>query len=76
LLVCLLAGFFSGYGFVAFLVALLLPVVLMSIKQKSLSLGFYAVVAWCFHAAALPLGFFGSRQPPDRWIESKLLKSQ
>jgi glycosyltransferase involved in cell wall biosynthesis len=75
LLVCLITGFYTALGFTAFLLVLLLPVALMSVKQKSLSLGFYAVVAWCFHAAALPLGFFGSRQPPDKWIESRLLKS-
>ncbi len=76
LLVCLIAGFFNGYGFIVFGVALVAPVALMSIRQHSLSLGFYAVVAWCFHAAALPLGFLSARQPPERWVESKLLKSQ
>ena len=76
LLICMIAGFSNGYGFIAFVVAVLAPVALMSIKQKSLSLGFYAVVAWCFHAAALPLGFLASRQPPDKWIESRLLKSR
>ncbi|KXF79188.1 glycosyl transferase [Paramesorhizobium deserti] len=45
----------------------------MSLKQKSLSLGLYAVVAWCFHAAALPLGFFHPRRAPDAWIESRLI---
>lgn len=76
LLLCLVTGFFNDLGFFAFLVLLLLPIVLMSIKQKSISLGIYAVVAWCFHAAALPLGFFCPRQKPDAWIESRLLKPQ
>lgn len=75
LLGCFLYGMFDPYAFLMGLAALLLPVVLMSIKQKSLSLGFYAVVAWCFHAAALPLGFLSARRRPDDWIESKLLKS-
>jgi glycosyltransferase involved in cell wall biosynthesis len=75
LFACLIAGFYNALGFLAFIVALLLPVAIMSIKQRSISLGFYAVVAWYFHAAALPLGFFGSRQPPNAWIESRLLKS-
>ena len=47
---------------------------LMSIRQRSLSLGVYAVVAWLFHAAALPLGFFHRREPPDAWIGSRVLK--
>ena len=46
LLVFLIAGFFQPSAFLAFLILLCLPVTAMSIKQKSLSLGFYAVVAW------------------------------
>ncbi|NTJ41905.1 glycosyltransferase [Agrobacterium larrymoorei] len=76
LLLCFVAGFFNGLVFLAFLITILLPVILMSIKQRSVSLGIYAVVAWCFHAAALPLGFFCPRQKPDAWIESRLLKSR
>ncbi|WP_288430845.1 glycosyltransferase [uncultured Agrobacterium sp.] len=75
LLLCFVYGFFNPLGLAALLILLLAPVLLMSVKQKSLSLGLYAVVAWCFHAAALPLGFFSSRKKPDDWIESKLLKS-
>ncbi|QND50832.1 glycosyltransferase [Phyllobacterium sp. 628] len=48
----------------------------MSVKQRSLSLGFYAVVAWCFHAAALPLGFFHSRRQPADWIESQVISKK
>jgi hypothetical protein len=46
----------------------------MSIKKKSLELGLYAIVAWCFHAAALPFGILSRRKNPGSWIESKLLK--
>lgn len=46
----------------------------MSLKQRSLSLGLYAVTAWIFHAAALPLGFSQSRRTPEAWIESRLIK--
>lgn len=52
---------------------IVLVVAAMSLKQRSLSLGVYAVVAWCFHAAALPLGFFHPRRQPDDWIESKVV---
>jgi glycosyltransferase involved in cell wall biosynthesis len=47
---------------------------LMSLRQRSVVLGFYAVVAWLFHAAALPVGFFQSRQPPEAWIDSRLVR--
>ncbi|KJC40834.1 glycosyl transferase [Bradyrhizobium sp. LTSP885] len=46
---------------------------LMSLRQRSLSLGLYAVVAWFFHAAALPLGFFHRRQAPAAWIDSRVV---
>ncbi len=46
----------------------------MSLRQRSLSLGLYAVVAWLFHAAALPLGFLQARKAPDAWIESRIVK--
>ncbi|AUC94464.1 MULTISPECIES: glycosyltransferase family 2 protein [Bradyrhizobium] len=47
---------------------------LMSVRQRSLTLGLYAVVAWLFHAAALPLGFFHSRQAPAAWIDSRVVR--
>ena len=47
---------------------------LMSLRQRSLSLGLYAVVAWLFHAAALPLGFLQARKAPEAWIESRIVK--
>jgi len=46
----------------------------MGLRQRSLSLGLYAVVAWLFHAAALPLGFLQARKAPDAWIESRIVK--
>lgn len=48
-------------------------VCLMSLRQRSLSLGLYAVVAWLFHAAALPLGFFQKRTEPEAWIASRIV---
>lgn len=60
-------GLLVDLGLVAFVV------MAMSIKQRSLALGAYAVTAWFFHAAALPLGFFQRRRPPEGWIESRVL---
>lgn len=45
----------------------------MSAKHGNLELGLYAVVAWWFHAAALPLGFLQVRRAPAEWIESRVL---
>lgn len=43
----------------------------MSVKKRGLPMGLYTVVAWFFHAAALPVGFLQPRVPPTNWIESK-----
>jgi glycosyltransferase involved in cell wall biosynthesis len=47
---------------------------LMSLRQRSLPLGLYAVVAWLFHAAALPLGFLQIRKAPAEWIDSRIVQ--
>ncbi|WP_104665365.1 glycosyltransferase [Ensifer adhaerens] len=46
---------------------------LMSLRKGGFSMGLYTVVAWFFHAAALPVGFFRARRKPDAPIESRLL---
>lgn len=48
-------------------------VAVMSLKHRSVSLGVYAVTAWLFMAAALPLGFFQPRRDPAAWIESRVV---
>lgn len=60
-----------GLGIVA--AVLVGVIVLMSFRKGSLNMGLYTVVAWFFHAAALPVGFFRRRQKPEAPIESKLL---
>ncbi len=45
----------------------------MAVKKGSLSMGLYTVVAWFFHAAALPVGFLRRRREPSAPIESRLL---
>ncbi|MFK4824385.1 glycosyltransferase family 2 protein [Paenochrobactrum sp. BZR 588] len=52
----------------------LAPVLLMAMKQRSFSMGLYSVVAWMFHAAALPFGFLKKRISPQSFIESKILQ--
>ncbi len=74
LIVFLIGGIFHPAWLLGFAVVLLLPVLVMMLKKKSVSLGLYAIVAWCFHAAALPFGLFAPRRNPTDWIESKLLK--
>ena len=74
LLLCLIGSIFHPIGLIAFVALLVLPVVAISIKKKSLELGLYAIVAWCFHAAAVPFGLLSQRKDPGSWIESRLLK--
>ncbi|ASY59570.1 MULTISPECIES: glycosyltransferase [Sinorhizobium] len=48
-------------------------VAMASVKKRSLSMGLYTVVAWFFHAAALPVGMLRSRRQPGDPIESRIL---
>ncbi|WP_163270738.1 glycosyltransferase [Chelativorans alearense] len=48
-------------------------VLAMSLRKGSLVMGTYSVVAWLFHAAALPVGFLRPRSDPRAWIESHKL---
>lgn len=55
------------------LASLAAAVALMSVRKGGLGMGLYTVVAWFFHAAALPVGFLRSRREPAARIESRLL---
>ncbi|MQW90472.1 glycosyltransferase family 2 protein [Sinorhizobium saheli] len=46
---------------------------LVSLKKRSFSMGLYTVVAWFFHAAALPVGLLRRRRRPSDPVESRLL---
>ncbi len=48
-------------------------VLLVSVKKGSFGMGLYTVVAWFFHAAALPVGLLRGRRQPSDPIESRLL---
>lgn len=48
-------------------------VALMSWRKGGLGMGLYTVVAWFFHAAALPAGFLRQRLEPDAPIESRVI---
>lgn len=58
-------------GIVSALAAMV--VALMSLKKGGLRLGLYTVVAWFFHAAAVPVGFLRPRRPPQAPIESRII---
>jgi glycosyltransferase involved in cell wall biosynthesis len=49
-------------------------VLAMSRRKGGLSMGLYTVVAWFFHAAALPVGFLRRRRDPAAPVESTILK--
>jgi glycosyltransferase involved in cell wall biosynthesis len=46
-------------------------VALMSLRKGGFSLGLYTVVAWLFHAAAVPVGYCALRRDPKAWVESR-----
>lgn len=46
-------------------------VALMSWRKRGFALGLYTVVAWLFHTAAIPFGFFAPRRDPAAWVESR-----
>lgn len=48
-------------------------VALMSLRKGGLGMGLYTVVAWFFHAAALPAGFVRKRLNPAAPIESRVI---
>ncbi|GAU85326.1 glycosyltransferase [Bosea sp. BIWAKO-01] len=61
---------------VALVLALLVGIVaLMSMRKGGLRMGLYTVVAWFFHAAALPAGFLRKRRKPELPIESRIIGS-
>lgn len=47
----------------------------VSLRKGGLQMGLYTVVAWFFHAAALPLGFIRRRLYPSARIESRVIES-
>ncbi len=71
----LVLAFLPNFAFAVLIdvVWIMCAVVLMGIKHKNLQIGLYSVVAWFFHAAALPIGFFTPRIDPAAQIESKLI---
>lgn len=52
----------------------LAPVVLMSLRKRSLQRGTYSVVSWCFNAAGLLRGLLRSRKPTGEPIASRILR--
>jgi GT2 family glycosyltransferase len=57
-------------GFAAIAAA---PVVVMTVRKRSLKRAIYAVVSWCFNAAGLVLGLLRRRVAPQGRIASRVL---
>jgi hypothetical protein len=53
---------------------LLLPLVGMSVRWRSLRLALYSVTAWNVFTFCSWLGLFRSRTPPAHWIESTVIQ--
>jgi len=56
------------------LVALLLPMVGMAIRTRSLLLGSYSVLLWHVNAIGLVFGFFRSRTAPAKRIDTRTIR--
>jgi glycosyltransferase involved in cell wall biosynthesis len=54
------------------LAGFVLAVAVLSIRKRSLSMGLYSVIAWFFHAAALPVGLLRQRRDPALPIPSSV----
>ncbi|HEX2011721.1 MAG TPA: glycosyltransferase [Roseateles sp.] len=57
------------------LACLLAPPLLMSIRKRSLGMGFYSVLSWCVDAAGLLRGSVQATKDPRRPVASRLLQS-
>jgi glycosyltransferase involved in cell wall biosynthesis len=53
-----------------------LPIAVMAVRWRSISVGFYSVVAWNTYAVCFLPGFFRRRMPPAAWIESTVVKDR
>jgi glycosyltransferase involved in cell wall biosynthesis len=59
-----------------FVALALFPIVVMSLRSRSISLGLYSVVAWQIHAIGFWPGFLRRRIPPTDWIASTVIENQ
>lgn len=50
------------------------PIMVMAVRWRSLSVGFYSVMAWNAYAVCFLPGFLRSRVAPDAWIASTVVK--
>jgi glycosyltransferase involved in cell wall biosynthesis len=65
----------SGWSALAAIaVLLLLPLVAMSLRWRSLRNGLYSVTAWNVYALSFLPGFLRARVSPVRWIDSTVLQ--
>lgn len=56
----------------AFLLVLILPILLMAVKKRSLARATYSIFSWCLGTAGLLRGFYASRRPPTESIRVRL----
>jgi hypothetical protein len=52
---------------------ILLPLVAMTARKRSVSIGLYSVMAWCIDAAGLVRGFFRPQQAPQNRVDSRVI---
>lgn len=67
------AGLSLPAGAGAGVVLALVPLLLMTLRKRSLARGVYSVASWCFAAAGLVRGLLHSRRPPAEPIPSRIV---
>jgi glycosyltransferase involved in cell wall biosynthesis len=76
---CLFAVPLLISGWLGLLVALLVgafPILVMALRFRSLTIGFYSVVAWQIYAIGFWPGFLRRRTPPAEWIASTVVQDR
>lgn len=64
----------SSTKLIVFLALLILPLLVMALRKRSLNQALYSVVSWCFHAAGLVRGLLTTPRAPMDVISSKVLR--
>jgi glycosyltransferase involved in cell wall biosynthesis len=56
----------------AFIFVGLMPVILMIVRKRSVSIGLYSIMSWCIDAAGMLRGLFAVQSDPHRRVASRI----
>lgn len=64
----------ASQGVAAFFALFIAPVLLMTVRKRSISKAVFSVVSWCFNAAGLLRGLVAPRHLPTQPVQSTIIK--